>query len=106
MLTAESLQRRVVLTSDGVVIGSVNKLFIRPEDWRIATFEVKLRKEAAERMGVEHKLFRAPTLEIPADLVQSTGDAVLLSVPLASLRATIPQPQPAPQLPTQPTPIR
>jgi sporulation protein YlmC with PRC-barrel domain len=101
MMTADMLQRRVVLSSDGVVIGTINKLFVRPEDWRIASFEVKLRKEAAERAGVERRAFRAATLQISTDLVHSTGDAVILSVPIAALRAPIPQqpPLPAPPVP-------
>jgi sporulation protein YlmC with PRC-barrel domain len=101
MLTSESLQRRVVLSSDGVVVGTINKLFIRPDDWRISSFEVRLRKEVAERAGIAVRMFRAPTLTISADLVQSTGDAVILSVPLAALhtpaerKPVAPAPQPS-----------
>ncbi|MBX3161744.1 MAG: hypothetical protein KF773_37630 [Deltaproteobacteria bacterium] len=99
MLTPESLQRRAVLTSDGVVIGSIHKLIIRPEDWRIIAFEVKLRKDVAERAGIQLRTFRTPTIQLSTAIVQSTADAVILSVPLAALRT----PQ-QPQAPAQPRP--
>ena len=40
----------------------------------------------AEQLGAARSILRAATLELPVGMVQSVGDAVLLSVPTAELR--------------------
>ena len=83
--SVESLTGRVVLSSDGLAIGEITKLFMGP-DWRINALEVKVRRNAEEPVGVQHSLFHSATIEIATELVQSIGDAVLLTVPAESLR--------------------
>jgi sporulation protein YlmC with PRC-barrel domain len=90
----EELHGRVVLSGDGLAIGEITKLFIDPADWRVEAIQVKLRKEIAERVGASRSIFHAATIEIPAHLIQSVGDAVLLNVPIDNLRAP-PAPQPS-----------
>ena len=102
MLTDESLHRRVVLSSDGVVVGEISRLVIRPSDWHVQAFVVKLRKEAAERAGIARSVFHAPTLEISTDLVQSSGDAVILSVPVEALNP----PAESPPSASEPAPLQ
>jgi hypothetical protein len=91
-LADDSFHGRVVLSSDGIAIGEITRLFIDPSfpGWRVGSFEVRLRKEAADRAGIHRSLFHAATLEISTGLVQSTGDAVILSVPLDELRPPAP----------------
>lgn len=96
--TDASLHNRIVLSSDGLAIGEITKLFIG-SDLRIQAFEVKLRREVAERLGLRRSFLHSPMLEISADVVQSIGDAVLLSVPLAAIR-----PQPSPHAEPEPVP--
>lgn len=95
-LTDDSFRGRVVLSSDGLAIGEIARLFIDPAGWRVRSFEVRLRKDAAERVGVPRSLFHGATLEISTDLVQSTGDAVILSVSAEALRHPTPPEQGAP----------
>jgi sporulation protein YlmC with PRC-barrel domain len=85
-ISDDSLRGRVVLSSDGLAIGEIERFFVDPANLRVASLEVKLRKEAADRVGVHRSLFHAATLEISSTLVQSTGDVVILSVPLDALR--------------------
>lgn len=98
-LTDESFRGRVVLSSDGVAIGEIVRLLVDPAGWRVRAIEVRLRKDAAERVGVPRSLFHGASLEISTDLVQSAGDAVLLSVPAESLRQPPPPTQTAPPPP-------
>jgi len=96
MLTDDSLRGRTVLSGDGGAIGDVARLIVDGRSLRIEAIQVKLRRDAAERIGVPRGLFRAHTIDIPAEHVQSIGDAVILAVPLEALRAPEQQPQPQP----------
>jgi sporulation protein YlmC with PRC-barrel domain len=84
-LTDDSLRNRVVVSSDGFALGAITKLVLA-EDWRVHAVEIKLRRNAADRIGVRRSMFSGATLEIPTDVVQSIGDAVVLSVTADSLR--------------------
>ncbi len=85
-ITDDKLHGRTVLTADGRAIGEVTKLFLQGGQFQIEAIEVKLRKEAADELGVRHGAFKHPLIEVPANLVQSVGDALILSAPLAELR--------------------
>jgi sporulation protein YlmC with PRC-barrel domain len=96
--TDDALRGRVVLSSDGLVIGEIVRLLIdlSPPGWRVRSFEVRLRKDAAERVGAHRRLFHDARLVISTDLVQSIGDAVILSVSADALRSPTSSEQPAP----------
>jgi hypothetical protein len=98
-LTDAAFRGRVVLSSDGLAIGEITRLFVEAAGWRVCSFEVRLRKDVAERIGIPRTLFHGATIEISTDLVQSTGDAVILSVSAEALR------QPAPPEPSAPAPV-
>jgi sporulation protein YlmC with PRC-barrel domain len=85
----EHLRGRTVIAADGQAIGEVAALVIDPAAWAIVTLQVKLNKMAAEQLGASHSLLRAATIELPVKVVQSVGDAVLLSLPTQELRQTI-----------------
>jgi sporulation protein YlmC with PRC-barrel domain len=84
-ISDDNLRGRVVLSSDGLAIGEIERLFIDPTNLRISSLEVRLRKDIADRVGAHRSLFHGATIEIPANAVQSTGDVVILSVPLDAL---------------------
>ena len=50
----------------------------------------QLRKEIADQLGASRTMFHAGTVEIPIRLIQSVGDAVVLSVPVDGLREVLP----------------
>jgi sporulation protein YlmC with PRC-barrel domain len=79
-----------VVAADGVAIGELAALFLDASAWQVESLRVKLRKDIADRLGTERTVFRAGALEIPIRLVQSVGDAVVLSVPVDGLRAVLP----------------
>jgi sporulation protein YlmC with PRC-barrel domain len=89
-LSDENLRRRVVIASDGLVIGEIAALFLDSDAWRVESLQVKLRKDVADRLGADRSMFHAGALEIPIRMVQSVGDAVVLSVPLDELRQVLP----------------
>ena len=71
-------------------ISEVAALFLDSEAWGIQSLQVRLRKEIADRIGASRNLFHAGTVEIPIRLIQSVGDAVVLSVPVDGLRQVLP----------------
>jgi sporulation protein YlmC with PRC-barrel domain len=87
-LSDETLRGRTVISSDGLAVGQVAALFLNSEGWQVESLVVTLRREAAERLGVSRNVFRPGTLEVPIAVIQSVGDAVVLSVGLDALRAS------------------
>src|SRR5215472_1829337 len=87
----EHLRGRTVIAADGQAIGEVAALFIDTSAWAIVALQIKLSKSAAEHLGITHGLLRAAVLELSVRMVQSVGDAVLLSVPTAELRQSLPE---------------
>lgn len=98
-LSDENLRGRTVIGADGHAVGEVSALFLDSETLRVEALQVRLRKDVADQLGAARGLFHAGTLEIPTRLVQSVGDAVVLSVPVDALRQALPasgQPAPSP----------
>ena len=86
----EHLRGRKVIAADGQAIGEVASLFIDTSTWSIVALQIKLSKSVAEQLGVARGLLHAATLKLPVRMVQSVGDAVLLSVPTHELRQIVP----------------
>ncbi len=86
----EHLRGRTVIAADGQAIGEVAALFIDASTWIVVALQIKLSKSVAEQLGAARGLLRAATLKLPVRLVQSVGDAVLLSVPTLELRQILP----------------
>ena len=85
-ISDEHLRGRTVIAADGQAIGEVATLFIDTSTWTVVGLQIKLSKPVAEQLGAARGLLRAATLELPVRLVQSVGDAVLLSVPTLELK--------------------
>ncbi len=90
-LSEESLRRRTVIGADGLAIGEVSGLLFDSSTWSVDSLEVKLRKEIADEIGAARRLFHAGILELPTRIVQSVGDAIILSVAVAELRQFLPR---------------
>ena len=89
-LSDENLRGRTVIASDGLAIGEITALFVDSDDWRVESLRVKLRKEVADRLGADRSMFHAGAVDIPSRMVQSVGDAVVLSVAADDLRQVLP----------------
>lgn len=89
-LSDETLRGRTVIAADGQAIGEVAALFLDSDAWRVESLQIKLRNEVADQLGATRGVFHAGTLELPVRLIQSVGDAVLLSVPALDLRQVPP----------------
>ena len=89
-LSDENLRGRTVIGADGQAVGEVAILFLDSEAWAIQSLQVKLRKDIAERLGASRTVFHAATVEIPVRLIQSVGDAVVLTISVDGLREVLP----------------
>jgi sporulation protein YlmC with PRC-barrel domain len=89
-LSDENLRGRTVIAADGQAIGQVVALFLDSDGWQVESLQVKLRKEVADQVGAARGMFHAGTLEIPTRMVQSVGDAVVLSVATRELQQAPP----------------
>jgi len=78
-----------VISADGQAIGEIASLFVDSEAWTVEAIQVALRKETADRLGAARSIFHGGTVEIPVRLVQSVGDAVVLSSPVDGLRQIV-----------------
>jgi sporulation protein YlmC with PRC-barrel domain len=87
----EQLRGRTVIAAEGQAIGEVAALFIDTSTWTISALQIKLSKSAADQLGATRSMLHAATFEVPVRVVQSVGDAVLLSVPTDELRNILPQ---------------
>jgi len=85
-LSAENLQRRVVISADGEAIGEIKTVFLDSTEWRVESITVELRKDVADRLGASRSMFHRGTVELPVRLIQSVGDAVVLTVAADALR--------------------
>jgi sporulation protein YlmC with PRC-barrel domain len=65
-------------------------LFLDSDAWRVESLQIKLRKDVADQLGATRGMFHAGTLELPVRMVQSVGDAIVLSVPALELRQVLP----------------
>ena len=89
-LSDENLRGRTVIAADGQAIGEIVSLFLDSDSWRVESLQVKLRNDVADQLGATRSIFHPGTLEIPIRMVQSVGDAVVLSVPAHELRQVLP----------------
>jgi sporulation protein YlmC with PRC-barrel domain len=89
-LSDENLRGRTVIASDGLAIGEIALLFLDGATWRVESLQITLRKEIADRLGADRSIFHAGALEVPVEMVQSVGDAVVLSVAVDDLRQVLP----------------
>jgi sporulation protein YlmC with PRC-barrel domain len=89
-LSDQNLRGRTVIGADGKAVGEISALFVDSESWRVEALQLKLRRDVADQIGAPHSLFQAGALEVPIRLVQSVGDAVVLTVALEGLREVLP----------------
>jgi sporulation protein YlmC with PRC-barrel domain len=89
-LSDENLKGRTVVSADGQAVGEVAALFLDSEAWRVESLQVKLRNSVADQLGATRNIFHSGTLEVPVRMIQSVGDAIVLSVPAVELRQVLP----------------
>jgi sporulation protein YlmC with PRC-barrel domain len=80
------LKGRTVIDSAGAVVGSIDDVLVDGVSWRVDAFRVRLRRDAADQVGVRPRLFRDATVVVPVGLVHAAGDAIILNVAIESLR--------------------
>jgi len=78
-----------VIAADGQAIGEIAALFLDSDGWRVESLQVKLRNEVADQLGAKRGMFHGGTLELPIRIIQSVGDAVILSVPGVELKQVL-----------------
>ena len=78
-ISEEDLKGTTVIAADGQAIGRIVSLCLDSETWRVDAVQVTLRRSTAERLGAAQSIFQRGAIEIPVRLIQSVGDAVVLS---------------------------
>lgn len=91
-LSDENLRGRTVIAADGQAIGDIAGIILDSTVWQVEALQVKLRNNVADELGATRSMFHAGTLEIPISMVQSVGDAIVLSVAAQELRQVLPGP--------------
>jgi sporulation protein YlmC with PRC-barrel domain len=86
----DDLRGRTVIDGDGRAIGLVDGVLVDSQSWRVEAFRVKLRREAAEEVGMAYRVFGGTALDLPITLVHAAGDAIILNVPTSALRDLVP----------------
>jgi sporulation protein YlmC with PRC-barrel domain len=94
-LSDVNLRGRTVIAADGQAIGEIVSIALESDTWSVEAVQVVLRRPTAERLGASRSIFSRRAIEIPVRLIQSVGDAVVLSVPVEGLRALLPDGAPA-----------
>ena len=89
-ISDDDLRGKTVIGADGQAIGQIASLCLDSEGWSVDAVQVTLRRQTAERLGASRSLFHRGAIEIPVRLIQSVGDAVVLSVPVDGLRQLLP----------------
>ncbi len=79
-----------MIAADGQAIGEIAALFFDSDGWRVESLQVKLRNDVADQLGAKRGMFHGATLELPIRMIQSVGDAVVLSVPAVELKQVFP----------------
>jgi sporulation protein YlmC with PRC-barrel domain len=85
-ITDIDLRDRTVIGADGNAIGQVVAVILDSDAWSVKAIRIKLRSNVAEQVGADHSLFRAGTIDVVTEQVQSVGDAVVLTISADGLR--------------------
>jgi len=89
------LRGRTVISADGQAIGQIVSILLDSDGWHVEAIQVVMRRQTAGRLGASRSIFHRGAIEIPVRLIQSAGDAVVLSVPVDGLRQMLPESAPA-----------
>lgn len=85
----ESISGLKVIAADGRQVGEIGDLLIDTGSWLVEFVQLKVDKDVADELGVQHGRFHAGTVDLPVHMIQSVGDNVILSVPADRLRPTL-----------------
>ena len=96
------LKGMTVLEAGGQVVGTLDELLVDMDSWTVAAIRLRVKREIAREIGAPGSIFQSALLEIPIEMVAAARDAVILSVPLATLRELARQKPPAPDNPVPP----
>ncbi|HTU35227.1 MAG TPA: PRC-barrel domain-containing protein [Candidatus Acidoferrum sp.] len=86
-----NIRGRKVISADALEIGGIVDIIVETVAWRVESLQVKVRKEAAEKIGVNRGIFHGGTFNLPVELIQSVGDSIVLSASSTELRNSLVQ---------------
>jgi sporulation protein YlmC with PRC-barrel domain len=79
--------KRVIL-EDASDVGVMTDIYVDTLDWRITSFDIRIEKRYAERLGREKGLLKKPVITAPIHLLKSVGDVVHLKGGIDDLAKT------------------
>lgn len=86
-----NIRGRKVISADALEIGEIVDIIVETVTWRVESLQVKVRKEAAEKIGVSRGVLRGGTFNLPVELIQSVGDSIVLSASSTELKNSLVQ---------------
>lgn len=90
-ISDEQIRGKAIIGSDGRVVGHVVSINIDGADLRVETLQVRLRKEIAHELGAHGTLLHGSRIELPASMIQSVGDTIVLSTTVGDLQPLVGQ---------------
>ena len=88
--TLNEMRRRMVLDTNGRVVGRVKAAFVDMDTWLVDTLRVTVARAASADLEMPWAFWRRPVLDVPTGLIHGAGDAIILRVSLAELRESPP----------------
>ena len=88
-LSDENLRGRAVVAADGQVIGEVYPMLLTPNNGRWSPYGSNCVRTLLSN-SVRRTIFHAAVIEVPVQMIQSVGDAIVLSVAAVGLRQVLP----------------
>lgn len=88
-VSAGQLKGRTVIDSRGTAIGEVEDVAIDPSGWRVSGIMVNVRKEVADSLRLDRRMFGGTHLQVATERIESVGDAVLLNVDTAEMASRL-----------------
>jgi sporulation protein YlmC with PRC-barrel domain len=82
----EELKGKTVLEAGGQVVGTLDELIIDTDPLALWGIRLRLKREIAKEIGASGGIIHGAVLDLSIEMVSAAGDAVILSVPLATLR--------------------
>ena len=91
----DELRGRTVFDANGRVIGVVQAALVDMETWLVDTLRIGVGRQAAADLGLRwsfwSRWWRRPTIDVGTGQIHAAGDAIILRIALADLRAAAPQ---------------
>ncbi|MCW4017872.1 MAG: hypothetical protein NWF00_04220 [Candidatus Bathyarchaeota archaeon] len=86
MVDSKKLNGKQVIGANGYIVGEVEGISLKLEDWTIEGLQVGLTNDAATQMGFKRPFMSQIVIMVPPELIRSVGDVVTLKESAGNLK--------------------